>query len=96
MGKVIVGRPIDGITVNEDMEFLLDDEGNMLYFGGIDQAREYLEAHGVTDQEIEHMAFVKSCGTCRRCGAPLFLSSIPEYKYQCFECDEDFYGFEQE
>lgn len=31
---------------------------------------------------------------CPRCGGPLHKSYIPEYVSQCFECDEDFYGFE--
>lgn len=31
---------------------------------------------------------------CPRCGLPLVKSDILEYVYQCFECDEDFYGFE--
>lgn len=33
---------------------------------------------------------------CFRCNSQLYLSEIKEYKYQCFTCDEDFYGFEQE
>lgn len=31
---------------------------------------------------------------CRRCGGPLYKSDIPEYDYQCFICDEDFYSCE--
>lgn len=31
---------------------------------------------------------------CRRCGSPVYESDIPEYRYQCFGCDEDFYSFE--
>ncbi len=31
---------------------------------------------------------------CRRCGGPLYESDIPEYSYQCFRCDEDFYSIE--
>lgn len=31
---------------------------------------------------------------CPRCGGPLRKSYLPEYSYQCFECNEDFYGFE--
>jgi len=31
---------------------------------------------------------------CRRCGGPVYKSDLPEYVYQCFTCDEDFYGFE--
>ncbi len=35
---------------------------------------------------------------CRRCGFPVFTSSLPErgYRYQCLRCDEDFYGIEVE
>lgn len=31
---------------------------------------------------------------CPRCRGPLYASDLPQYKYQCFECDEDFYSFE--
>ena len=31
---------------------------------------------------------------CPRCGCPVYPSDIPEYNYQCFDCDEDFYSFE--
>lgn len=37
-----------------------------------------------------------SVGTCRFCGSPLYRSFNDEYAYQCFDCDEDFYAFEQE
>lgn len=33
---------------------------------------------------------------CRRCGGPLFESDLPDYAFQCFTCDEDFYSFEAE
>ena len=33
---------------------------------------------------------------CRRCGRPVYPSDIPEYSYQCFHCDEDFYSIEVE
>ena len=33
---------------------------------------------------------------CRRCGGPVYASDIPEYSYQCFHCDEDFYSVEVE
>ena len=31
---------------------------------------------------------------CRKCGCKVYRSSNPEYKYQCYNCDEDLYGFE--
>jgi len=33
---------------------------------------------------------------CRRCGGPLYKSELPQYAYQCFFCDEDFFSFEVE
>lgn len=39
---------------------------------------------------------LRSVGWCKRCGAPLFKSENPEYVYQCFGCEEDFYAFEQQ
>ena len=33
---------------------------------------------------------------CRRCGHPVFETDLKErgYEYQCFHCDEDWFGFE--
>lgn len=38
----------------------------------------------------------KQIGVCRFCGSPLYASKVYGYKYECLECDEDFYSFEQE
>lgn len=32
---------------------------------------------------------------CFRCNSQLYESELADYAYQCFECDEDFYSFEQ-
>lgn len=96
MSKVVVGRPIDGITINEELEFILDEEGGVRIFDSPEQAKNVLKQDGFSDEDMEHITFLESVGTCFRCGSPLFKSSLPDYKYQCFSCDEDFYGFEQE
>lgn len=31
---------------------------------------------------------------CPRCNGVLYKSELPDYSYQCFVCDEDFYGIE--
>jgi hypothetical protein len=36
----------------------------------------------------------KKIYVCPRCGRGLNFSDNPEYTFQCFECDEDFYTFE--
>lgn len=42
------------------------------------------------------LPILESIGTCKRCGSPLFPSFNGEYTSQCFNCEEDFYGFEQD
>ena len=94
---VIVSRPINGISLNGD-EYLLDKDGNEIVFSSEDQALEFLvEKGGYTEDNVERSVNLHhSVGTCRKCGFPLFLSRNPEYKYECLNCDEDFYEFEQE
>ena len=95
MKKVVVARPIDGITINAELEFLLDDSGAVRVFDSTEQARSFLTDIGVDSEELRHMTIMESCGTCCRCGSPLFKSLSPGYTFQCFTCDEDFYQFEQ-
>lgn len=37
----------------------------------------------------------KPIGTCRFCGSPLYKSGVDGYVFDCPECYEDFYFFEQ-
>ena len=95
MSKAVVARPVDGITINTELEFLLDGDGQVRTFDSPERARLSLSAAGVEPEELHHMTIMESCGTCRKCGSPLFKSLLPGYDYQCFTCDEDFYKFEQ-
>ena len=95
MSKVVAGRPINGITIN-GLEWLLTEEGEVMIFDSEEQATQFLKEHGLTDEDLEWVQFAHSIGTCRRCGSPLFPSQIEGYTSQCFTCDEDFYGIEQE
>lgn len=95
MSNVVVARPIGGITINNELEFLLDDRGTVRVFDSPEQARSLLADADVGSEELQHMVFMESCGTCCRCGNPLFKSLLPGYTFQCFICDEDFYNFEQ-
>ena len=94
MSKAVVARPINGITLNGDLEFLLGDDGKVQIFDSPEQAKSFLTAAGVEPEELRHMTILESCGTCRKCGSPLFKSLLPDYDCQCFTCDEDFYKFE--
>ena len=94
--KYIVACPINGITLNGRLEFLLDDDGKVCMFDSETQARSFLTAAGVEPEELRHMTIMESCGTCCKCGSPLFRSLSPGYTFQCFTCGEDFYQFEQD
>ena len=94
--KYIVARPINGITINPELEVLLDDNGDVRMFDSEEQALSSLTAAGVGPEELRHMTIMESCGTCCKCGSPLFRSLSPGYMFQCFTCDEDFYQFEQD
>ena len=96
MSKVVVTRPVNGITLNGDLEFLLDNTGEVKVFGSPEEAKSFLIASGVDSEELRHMTIMESCGICRRCGNPLFKSLIDSYDCQCFTCDEDFYKYEQD
>lgn len=92
---VIVGRPINGISIN-GLEYLMDDEGAYKIFDDIDAAKKFLMENGFDEENLEELVFKESIGTCFRCGSPLFSSQIEGYTSQCFTCDEDFFSFEQE
>ncbi len=95
MSKAIAARPVNGITINGELEFLLDDNGEIRVFDSPEQAKSFLIANGFDAEGLRHMTIMESCGTCCRCGSPLFKSLLDGYAYQCFTCDEDFYKFEQ-
>lgn len=92
---VVVGRPINGISINSDLEFILGHDDTVRYFDDIEQAKEVLRQDGVPEEEMGFYTFLHSLGTCSQCGAPLFPSLIEGYDCQCFSCDEDFCAFEQ-
>ena len=95
MSKAIVGRPVNGITINGGLEFLLDERDDVRVFGSPVQAKSFLITAGVGPEELRHMIIMESCGTCCKCASPLFKSLLADYDYQCFTCNEDFYKFEQ-
>lgn len=37
---------------------------------------------------------MKKIKICPHCGKPVIKSELPEYVWQCLDCDEDFYNFE--
>lgn len=57
MNEIIVGRPINGITLN-DLEYLLDESGDIMKFKSKEHAVHYLKEHGADDEEIYYMSFI--------------------------------------
>lgn len=96
MNKAVVARPVNGITLNGELEFLLDVDGEVRMFDSPEQAKSFLTAAGVKPEEFQQMTIMESCGTCCICGSPLFKSLSHGYTFQCFTCGEDFYSFEQD
>ncbi len=58
-GRIAVARPVNGITINSELEFLLDDGGEVRVFDSEEQARAFLIAAGVGLEELRHMIFME-------------------------------------
>ena len=55
MSAVVVCRPVNGITINSEMEFVLDGEGCVRIFDSMANARKALCDTGYTGEEMEHI-----------------------------------------
>jgi hypothetical protein len=95
-------EPHDKGTIVAHIEFD-GDEGEVTFFDNDmhDDVKEHIEAISIAinDPSIgqENMTVIRTKPTgkfCRRCGRPVYRSTIKQYTWQCFNCDEDFYGFE--
>lgn len=60
MRKIIVARPVGGITLNSALEFLLDDSGEVRVFDSEEQAQKFLTDAGVDPEELRHMKFMEN------------------------------------
>ena len=53
---IIVGRHINGITINP-LEYLLDDNGDEMLFENEEKAMDFLKENGYADDEMEWFTF---------------------------------------
>ncbi len=60
MSKVVVARPVNGITLNDELEFLLDDNGEVKTFDSEKEARTFLTTAGVDPEELRHMTILEN------------------------------------
>ena len=57
---IIVGRPIDGITLNTELEYLLEKkDGNVMKFLNEKEARNFLRENGISDESMGDMIFTE-------------------------------------
>lgn len=54
--KIVVGRHIEGITLNQ-LEYLLDEEGELMTFVSEKKAKKFLKEEGFSDDDIYWMVF---------------------------------------
>ncbi len=57
MNEIIVGRHINGITIN-GLEYLLDEDGEIMKFKTENHAIAYMKKHGLDEDEIYSMSFI--------------------------------------
>jgi hypothetical protein len=55
---VAVCRPFDGITINTEVEYLLDEDGEIKKFKDVETAKKWLREHGITEEIMEFLMFV--------------------------------------
>lgn len=60
MSEIVVARPVNGITLNHELEFLLDDNGEVRTFDSEEEARTFLIAAGVDLEELRHMTMIEN------------------------------------
>lgn len=57
--RVIVARPVNGITLNEGLEYLLDGSKEVRIFSNQPEAEAFLLANGFTSEDLEFLYFVE-------------------------------------
>lgn len=57
--SVMAARPVDGIALNEGLEYLLDEYEKPIVFANQPEAEVFLLAHGIDNEALEHFYFVE-------------------------------------
>lgn len=56
MNGIAIGRHINGITLNP-LEYVVDDNGELMVFETEDKAKDFLREHGFEDEDMEYLVF---------------------------------------
>ena len=59
INKWCVTRPIDGLTSNTECEFLPDTNNKVMLFDSPDEAKDYLFAHGFSEDDLPFINIVR-------------------------------------
>jgi hypothetical protein len=60
--SVLIGRPINGISVN-GLEFVLNADGSEMTFSSVESANQFLLDNGFTQEDIDHSIIFKEQNT---------------------------------
>ena len=58
---IIVGRPINGISLN-GLEYILNGDGSVMQFESQDAAKEFLKVNGFTESDFDDLIFAEEDG----------------------------------
>ena len=83
MNEIIVGRSSEGISLN-DLEYLLDENGDIMKFKSKEHAIKYLKDHGADDEEIYFMQFIYT-NESRECKCQMCEKRDDCYMYGKFQ-----------
>lgn len=66
MNEIIVGRSIEGISLNP-LEFLVDESGELIKFKTKEHAIRFLKENGADEEDIYYMQFIytNESGECK-------------------------------
>jgi hypothetical protein len=90
---LIVGRPINGISLNP-LEYLLDARGYVIAFDSGNQAKRFLKRAGFTDDDIGYFTIEACKAFCSKCKHEFVLTSLyhdkPGWRTVCPDCENSF------
>lgn len=94
---VIIGRPINGISLNGIEYALENDKGEYKHFDSIEAAKQFLRSEGVQDEDELDDCFVYQYHTyCLNCGEEYILYASEVFSdelgigHYCTKCNSSF------
>lgn len=93
---IIIGKYINNIVLN-DLEYALDENGDIIHFDNIEEAKQFLRNAGINDEdELDNCFQYKYHTYCLNCDKEYILNPYELFidelgvGYYCNECDSSF------